>query len=269
MARLETFPNRHPGRDYTRRAHLPRVHLGVPEDGTARLRHHPDHLRPGPALRGAQEPEALPPGLPDQGIFYEDVVNVILDDLVAATKPRRLTVEGDFRVRGGISSRGHRHLRGPAHGAAGGSDEGPHVPRAALRGRGAAAGRGARRASGSRRKGIKATFDKLGEDVLDREAAKRATERGQGAPASHPRRDRAQHLDQDVVDGAGDLPRPLPRERRRRSSTWRGRSGASCASTWRARSSPRTRSRSSTRCASATTTSGSCSRPTCTGPRTT
>ena len=39
-----------------------------------------------------------------EGIFYEDVVNVILDDLVTATKPRRLTVEGDFRVRGGISS---------------------------------------------------------------------------------------------------------------------------------------------------------------------
>ncbi len=39
-----------------------------------------------------------------KGIFYEDVINVILDDLVTATKPRRLTVEGDFRVRGGISS---------------------------------------------------------------------------------------------------------------------------------------------------------------------
>ena len=32
------------------------------------------------------------------------MINGILDDLVAALKPRRLTVEGDFRVRGGISS---------------------------------------------------------------------------------------------------------------------------------------------------------------------
>jgi 7-cyano-7-deazaguanine reductase len=40
----------------------------------------------------------------NKGIFYEDVTNVILDDLVAAMKPRRLSVEGDFRVRGGISS---------------------------------------------------------------------------------------------------------------------------------------------------------------------
>ena len=40
----------------------------------------------------------------DQGIFYEDVINVILDDLVAATKPRSMTVEGRFSVRGGLSS---------------------------------------------------------------------------------------------------------------------------------------------------------------------
>jgi 7-cyano-7-deazaguanine reductase len=29
---------------------------------------------------------------------------VILDDLVKALAPRRMTVEGDFRVRGGIST---------------------------------------------------------------------------------------------------------------------------------------------------------------------
>ena len=40
----------------------------------------------------------------DQGVFYEDVVNLILDDLVRATRPRRMTVEGSFTVRGGISS---------------------------------------------------------------------------------------------------------------------------------------------------------------------
>jgi len=39
-----------------------------------------------------------------QGIFYEAVVNVILDDLVAALSPRRMEVTGEFNVRGGISS---------------------------------------------------------------------------------------------------------------------------------------------------------------------
>lgn len=38
------------------------------------------------------------------GIFYERVVNRILDDLAARVKPRRMTVVGDFNVRGGIKS---------------------------------------------------------------------------------------------------------------------------------------------------------------------
>ena len=40
----------------------------------------------------------------NDGIFYERVVNRILDDLVRTTKPRRMTVVGDFNVRGGIKS---------------------------------------------------------------------------------------------------------------------------------------------------------------------
>ena len=40
----------------------------------------------------------------NQGIFYEAVVNRILDDLVAACAPRTLTVIGNFNVRGGFSS---------------------------------------------------------------------------------------------------------------------------------------------------------------------
>ena len=37
-----------------------------------------------------------------EGAFHEAVVNRILDDLVAAVAPRRMTVVGDFNVRGGI-----------------------------------------------------------------------------------------------------------------------------------------------------------------------
>ena len=40
----------------------------------------------------------------NQGIYYEHVTNVILDELVAVLRPRSMTVEGDFRTRGGISS---------------------------------------------------------------------------------------------------------------------------------------------------------------------
>ena len=38
------------------------------------------------------------------GIFYENAVNRILDDLVAAVRPVSATVEGRFTPRGGISS---------------------------------------------------------------------------------------------------------------------------------------------------------------------
>ena len=40
----------------------------------------------------------------NQGIFYESVTNQILDDLVAACSPRRMTVVGDFTPRGGIKT---------------------------------------------------------------------------------------------------------------------------------------------------------------------
>ena len=40
----------------------------------------------------------------NQGIFYESVTNQILDDLVAACAPVRMTVVGEFTPRGGIKT---------------------------------------------------------------------------------------------------------------------------------------------------------------------
>ncbi len=41
----------------------------------------------------------------NRGIFYENVVNTILDDIVAAIAPRFAAVTGDFNTRGGVSAR--------------------------------------------------------------------------------------------------------------------------------------------------------------------
>ncbi|GAG16517.1 unnamed protein product, partial [marine sediment metagenome] len=38
------------------------------------------------------------------GVFYEDVINRILDDAVAACSPRRMKVAGKFATRGGMHS---------------------------------------------------------------------------------------------------------------------------------------------------------------------
>ena len=43
-------------------------------------------------------------GFRNRGVFYESLVNEVLDDLVAAARPRRMKVTGDFTPRGGITS---------------------------------------------------------------------------------------------------------------------------------------------------------------------
>ncbi len=40
----------------------------------------------------------------DQGIFHENAVNKILDDIVAAIQPRKARLEGKFNSRGGIQT---------------------------------------------------------------------------------------------------------------------------------------------------------------------
>lgn len=40
----------------------------------------------------------------EQGIFHENVVNKIVEDLVRTVKPRRLRLEGRFSSRGGIQT---------------------------------------------------------------------------------------------------------------------------------------------------------------------
>ncbi len=40
----------------------------------------------------------------NRGIFYESVVNEILDDMVSALKPHSITIRGEFTTRGGLHS---------------------------------------------------------------------------------------------------------------------------------------------------------------------
>lgn len=40
----------------------------------------------------------------NEGHFHEDVTNIILNDLVKAIRPRRMTVVGEFNIRGGIGT---------------------------------------------------------------------------------------------------------------------------------------------------------------------
>jgi len=99
---LETFPNPTPGRDYTIEFTCPEFtclcpRTGQPDFATFRIRYVPDRL--------CVELKSLKLYLwsfRGEGHFHEAVTNRILDDLVAATAPRKMTVVGDFMVRGGI-----------------------------------------------------------------------------------------------------------------------------------------------------------------------
>jgi len=101
---LETFPNPHPRRDYVIRHMAPEFtsvcpRTGQPDFGTIEIEYVAD--------RQCVELKSLKlylQGYRNVGVFYEDAVNRILDDLVAALKPRRMTVTGQFTPRGGIHS---------------------------------------------------------------------------------------------------------------------------------------------------------------------
>jgi 7-cyano-7-deazaguanine reductase len=101
---LETFPNPSPGRDYEIETRFPEFTsvcpmTGLPDFGEIRITYVPDER--------CLELKALKyylVGFRNQGIFYEAVTNRILDDLVAACRPRRMTVVGDFSVRGGLKT---------------------------------------------------------------------------------------------------------------------------------------------------------------------
>src|SRR5881396_3396383 len=99
---LETFPNPNPERDYEIALEAPEFTClcpmtGQPDFATIRIRYVPDQK--------CVELKSLKLYLwsyRDEGTFHEAVTNRILDDLVAALHPRRMRVEGDFSVRGGI-----------------------------------------------------------------------------------------------------------------------------------------------------------------------
>ena len=101
---LETFPNPRPERDYEIAircqeftAVCPKT--GLPDFGEIRITYVPN--------QHCLELKALKYYLIEyrnRGIFYEHATNQILDDLVAACHPRRMSVVGDFSMRGGMTT---------------------------------------------------------------------------------------------------------------------------------------------------------------------
>lgn len=99
---LETFANPRPDRDICVRMRIPEFtclcpKTGQPDFGTLYLEYVPDaHCVELKALK------LYVWAFRDEGHFHEQVTNLILDDLVAATSPRFMRLTAVFNVRGGI-----------------------------------------------------------------------------------------------------------------------------------------------------------------------
>ena len=102
---IDTFPNRAPGRDFEIELSAGEFTsvcpmTGLPDFGTIIVRY-----VPGERCIELRSFKYYLMAFRNEGIFYEDLANRILDDLVAAVAPKRMTVIGEMNVRGGISAR--------------------------------------------------------------------------------------------------------------------------------------------------------------------
>jgi 7-cyano-7-deazaguanine reductase len=112
---LQTFPNPRPERDFEIAISCPEFtsvcpKTGLPDFGEIRITYVPDAL--------CVELKSLKYYMIEfrnRGIFYEAVTNEILDDLVSLLRPRRMTVIGDFSVRGGIKTVVRAEYNATAH----------------------------------------------------------------------------------------------------------------------------------------------------------
>jgi 7-cyano-7-deazaguanine reductase len=101
---LERFNNPEPGRDYEIRFDCPEFTClcpltGQPDFATIKISYVPD--------RHCVELKSLKNYLwsfRNEGAFHEKVTNDIADELVAVMGPRRITVQADFWMRGGITT---------------------------------------------------------------------------------------------------------------------------------------------------------------------
>jgi len=102
LPRIATFSNQFP--DYEIRIEIPEFtsvcpKTGLPDFGTIRIHYVPD--------KSCLELKSLKLYLlayRNLGIFWENSVNRILEDLVSACRPKQAVVIGEFNPRGGIKS---------------------------------------------------------------------------------------------------------------------------------------------------------------------
>lgn len=103
LPRIETWPSQYKGYEIT--IEIPEYtaicpKTGLPDFGTIRLRYMPDK-----ACLELKSLKMYIHAYRNLGIFYENAVNRILQDVVASCRPVWAIVTGEFTARGGLNSR--------------------------------------------------------------------------------------------------------------------------------------------------------------------
>ena len=101
--KLETFENQYPSRDYKIQIVAPEFtsvcpKTGQPDFGTITITY-----TPRAKCVELKSLKLYLHSFRNEGIFYENVTNAILDDLVAVLAPQWMKIEAAFSARGGIT----------------------------------------------------------------------------------------------------------------------------------------------------------------------
>jgi 7-cyano-7-deazaguanine reductase len=104
MKKIETVKNSYPKRDYNVHIEFPEFTCVCPKTGLPDFANIIIDYIPDKKIVELKSLKLYFVGYRNVGIFHENVVNQILDDIVAACKPRSAKIVGEFNVRGGIKT---------------------------------------------------------------------------------------------------------------------------------------------------------------------
>jgi 7-cyano-7-deazaguanine reductase len=102
-ARLETFPNPRPGREYWIRLECPDFTSLCPVTGQPDFAQITLEYVPGATCLETKALKLYFASFRNEPAFNEHVINRIADDLSRACQPRKMKLEGKFAPRGGLS----------------------------------------------------------------------------------------------------------------------------------------------------------------------
>jgi 7-cyano-7-deazaguanine reductase len=102
LPELETVSNGYAGRDYVVHFEIPEFNCVCPKTGLPDFATLTIDYVPAKSLIELKSLKLYITAYRNLGVFHESVANRVLDDLVAAAKPKKAKLKADFNVRGGI-----------------------------------------------------------------------------------------------------------------------------------------------------------------------